>query len=121
MTTPAPTCWPYPPKPHLCGAYALLLDGGRCALGVPEPAPVQQDTIGEVQPEPVPGPGQQGLVEPPAVEPETRPLLRRQCTFCRRVLSDDDPARLWARQLAHEGRHRDWEHESRRWRKPSPR
>ena len=121
MTTPAPTCWPYPPKPHLCGAYALLLDGGRCALGVPEPAPVQQDTIVGVEPEPVPGPGQQDLVEPPAVEPETRPLPRRQCTFCRRVLSDDDPARLWARQLAHEGRHRDWEHEARRWRKPSSR
>jgi len=45
MTAPAPTCWPYPAKPHLCGAHALPLDGGRCALGVPEP---------EVQVEPVP-------------------------------------------------------------------
>ena len=118
---PAPTCWPYPTKPHLCGAHALPLDGGRCALGVPEPEPVQQDTIVEVEPEPVPGPGQQGLVEHPVVEPETRPLLRRQCTFCLLVLSDYDPARLRARQLAHEGLHRDWEHESRRWRKPSQR
>lgn len=46
-------------------------------------------------------------------------VLRRQCTFCLLVLSDDDPARLQARQRAHEGRHRDREHESRRWRKPS--
>jgi hypothetical protein len=64
-------------------------------------------------------PGQPGLVEPSAVEPETRPLLRRQCTFCLLVLSDYDPARLQARQLAHEGRHPNWEHETRRWRKPS--
>ncbi len=85
MTPPTPTCWPYPPKPHLCGAHALPLDGGRCALGVPEPAPVPQDTLVEVEPTPVPGPGQPGLVEPPAVEPETRPVQRRQCTFCLRI------------------------------------
>jgi len=80
---------------------------------------VQQGTIVEVEPTPVPGRGQPSLVEPPAVEPETRPVLRRQCTFCLLVLSDYDPARLHARQLDHEGRHPNWEHEARRWRKPS--
>jgi hypothetical protein len=44
MTVPAPTCWPYPAKPHLCDAHALPLEGGRCALGVPEPEPVQPES-----------------------------------------------------------------------------